>query len=81
MDLRADEGRVRDCHGDLRAEHVLFLDGGVEIFDCIEFSPDLRTIDVGADLAFLAMDLEARGRSDLALELAAAYPGRRRRSR
>ena len=39
-------GRVRDGHGDLRAEHVL-LEHGVEIVDCLEFDPALRVIDVG----------------------------------
>ena len=39
-------GRVRDGHGDLRAEHVL-LERGVEIVDCLEFDPALRTVDVG----------------------------------
>jgi aminoglycoside phosphotransferase family enzyme len=42
---------VRDCHGDLRAEHVVFGEHGVEVFDCVEFSPALREIDVAADLA------------------------------
>lgn len=70
---RAAAGRVRDCHGDLRAEHVVFGDEGAEVFDCVEFSPDLREIDVGADLAFLVMDLAAARRDDLAAELVGAY--------
>jgi aminoglycoside phosphotransferase family enzyme/predicted kinase len=70
---RAAAGRVRDCHGDLRAEHVIFGEQGVEVFDCVEFSPALREIDVAADLAFLVMDLAAAGREDLARELVGAY--------
>jgi hypothetical protein len=35
-------------------------------FDAIEFSPALRWIDVTNDVAFLVMDLESRGRPDLA---------------
>jgi uncharacterized protein len=73
LGTRAAAGRVRDCHGDLRAEHVVFGDEGVEVFDCVEFSPELREIDVGADLAFLVMDLAAAGRDDLAAELVRAY--------
>jgi uncharacterized protein len=60
LEARAAAGRVRDGHGDLRAEHVL-LEHGVEIVDCLEFDPALRTVDVGCDLAFLLMDLEALG--------------------
>ena len=60
LEARAAAGRVRDGHGDLRAEHVL-LEHGVEIVDCLEFDPALRTVDAGCDLAFLLMDLEALG--------------------
>jgi uncharacterized protein len=57
---RARSGSVRDGHGDLRAEHVV-LERGIEIVDCAEFDPALREIDVGLDLAFLAMDLRRFG--------------------
>jgi len=70
---RAARGCVRDCHGDLRAEHVLFGRDGVEVFDCVEFSPALREIDVATDLAFLVMDLAGAGREDLGLELTGSY--------
>jgi uncharacterized protein len=60
LEARARAGRVRDGHGDLRAEHVL-VEHGVEIIDCLEFDPALRVADVGCDLAFLLMDLEALG--------------------
>ena len=63
--LRRAGGFVRDCHGDLRAEHVLLGDE-VEIFDPVEFDPALRLIDVGADLAFLVMELIEADREDLA---------------
>jgi aminoglycoside phosphotransferase family enzyme/predicted kinase len=69
---RARAGAVREGHGDLRAEHVL-LDGDVEVVDCVEFDRELRTIDVGADLAFLVMDLERLGRPDLAALLVRRY--------
>ena len=72
IQARIDAGLVRDCHGDLRAEHVV-LGERVQIFDCVEFDPALREIDVGADLAFLVMDLVHAGRDDLARELVAAY--------
>ncbi|MBI4605338.1 MAG: AAA family ATPase [Planctomycetes bacterium] len=50
-------GWVRDCHGDLRAEHVAFLPE-CAVLDAIEFNERLRVIDVAADLAFLKMDLD-----------------------
>ena len=66
-------GRVCEGHGDLRCEHVYFLDEGITVIDCIEFNPGLRTCDVVSEVAFLTMDLERHGRPDLANELASAY--------
>jgi uncharacterized protein len=57
---RASNGRVREGHGDLRADHVL-VNGDVRIVDCVEFGPGLRELDVADDLAFLVFDLTARG--------------------
>ena len=71
---RQAEGRVRDGHGDLHAEHIYCLDDGeVPIVDCIEFNAAFRHRDVAADLAFLAMDLEYRGHPELAARLVATY--------
>ena len=53
---RTREGWIRECHGDLRAEHVIVADG-IDVYDCVEFNPALRFIDVAADIAFLVMDL------------------------
>ena len=63
---RAESGFVRECHGDLHLGNLVRLPSGIVAFDCIEFSEALRTIDVISDVAFLAMDLFAHGRSDLA---------------
>ncbi|HEV8716870.1 MAG TPA: AAA family ATPase, partial [Candidatus Binatia bacterium] len=71
--IRFLQGRVREGHGDLRGEHVYFLDEGVTIVDCIEFSPRLRTCDIASELAFLTMDLELQGAPALAAELAHTY--------
>ena len=74
LEARARRGLIRDCHGDLRAEHVIVPErGDVYIFDCVEFDPALRQIDVGADLAFLVMDLAALGEAEFAIALADAY--------
>ncbi len=65
FERRAAGGRIRDCHGDLHAAHVCFSDG-ICIYDCVEFIDRLRYTDITADVAFLAMDLDHYGRSDLA---------------
>lgn len=58
-------GQVRECHGDLHLGNLVLLADGPQLFDAIEFSEALRFIDPMADVAFLAMDLQARGRPDL----------------
>jgi aminoglycoside phosphotransferase family enzyme/predicted kinase len=70
---RMQTGRIREGHGDLRCEHVYFLDEGITIVDCIEFSPRLRTCDVASELAFLTMDLDLHHAPVLAAELAHTY--------
>ena len=78
---REEEGRVRDGHGDLRADAICFDSAspdGVCVFDCIEFSDRLRCGDTGLDIAFLAMDIERRGYvgiSDVLLSLYTAACG------
>ncbi|NND70418.1 MAG: AAA family ATPase [Rhodothermales bacterium] len=58
-------GFIKDCHGDLHLDHVHVKDGVVNIYDCIEFNERFRYIDVANDVAFLAMDLDHHGRTDL----------------
>ena len=65
FEQRMAEGWVRDCHGDLRLSAVCY-DGGVQVYDCIEFNERFRFGDVAADVAFLMMDFDAHGRPDLA---------------
>lgn len=72
LQARAAEGWIRECHGDLRAEHVIMANG-VDVYDCVEFDPALRYIDVAADLAFLVMDVARLGSVDLADDLVASY--------
>lgn len=57
---RVADHRIRDCHGDLHLEHIC-VDGGITIFDCIEFNERFRFGDVAAEVAFLAMDLDYNG--------------------
>jgi hypothetical protein len=74
IEERADAGRVREGHGDLRSDSVVFApDGSVCVMDCIEFSDRLRCGDIAADAAFLAMDLEFRGHRRIADEFLSMY--------
>lgn len=70
---RVTQGRVREGHGDLRAEHVVLEDARMTVYDCVEFDERLRFIDVASDLAFLYMDLERLGAAPLAAELERTY--------
>ncbi len=73
FDDRYTDGCVRECHGDLHLGNIVLLDGAAVPFDCIEFSPELRWVDVMSEVAFLMMDLEAHGRRDLAFTFASTY--------
>lgn len=80
-------GKVVEGHGDLHAKHIYVLgpdnsgsdqgsdDDGISIVDCIEFTEwfHFRYLDVSYDIAFLAMDLEARGERALGDEVAGRY--------
>jgi uncharacterized protein len=61
VDRRRAAGKVRRCHGDLHLRNICLLDGRPTLFDCLEFSEALASIDILYDLAFLLMDLEHRG--------------------
>mgnify|MGYP001316338933 CR=1 FL=1 len=69
---REASGFVRDGHGDLHARNICMTDP-VQVYDCIEFSRRFRVADIAADLAFLLMDLDFRGRKDLARKLLDTY--------
>jgi aminoglycoside phosphotransferase family enzyme len=64
FERRVAEGRVRDCHGDIHSGNIFATDR-VYIFDAIEFNERFRYSDVASDVAFLAMDLDFKERSDL----------------
>lgn len=66
LEARRESGRVRACHGDLHLGNICLVEGRPTLFDAIEFSDDFSCIDQLYDLAFLLMDLDHRGRRDLA---------------
>jgi len=70
---RKARGAIRECHGDLHLANLARLASGITAFDCIEFDPALRWIDVMSEAAFLVMDLQHRGHPDLAYRFLNAY--------
>jgi aminoglycoside phosphotransferase family enzyme/predicted kinase len=73
LEARALGGYVRHCHGDLHLRNIVAVDGAPVLFDAIEFNDAIATIDVLYDLAFLLMDLGARGLATHANALFNAY--------
>ncbi len=77
IESRAARNVPCDTHGDLRTDHVYFLDNGNNsktlVIDCIEFNEAFRFADPVADVAFLAMDLKFDGACDLADVFTNAY--------
>lgn len=61
MSDRREDGRIRECHGDLHAANIVRLESKLVAFDCLEFEPSFRWIDVADEVAFLLADLDARG--------------------
>ncbi len=64
FEKRVADGRVRDCHGDIHSGNIFVADR-IYIFDTIEFNERFRYSDVASDVAFLAMDLDFKERTDL----------------
>ena len=84
---RVRDEHIRDCHGDLRLQHIYTLPEPVgathlephtppmriEIIDCVEFNERFRFSDVASEVAFLVMELDEAGRTDLAQAFSGAY--------
>mgnify|MGYP001453234687 CR=1 FL=1 len=68
---RVAAGHIVDGHGDLRPEHI-FLESPPAVIDCIEFSAELRRVDVLDDLSFLAMECDRIGRGRVGERIVAA---------
>ncbi len=66
MAARKREGFIRECHGDLHLGNLAWVDDQLLVFDCLEFNPDLRWIDIQSEAAFTWMDLLQRGHADWA---------------
>ena len=70
---RAAGDAYRECHGDLHLQNLVWRDDKIVAFDALEFDRKLRDIDVVSEIAFLAMDLHAHDRGDLAYEVLSRY--------
>ncbi|WP_110689812.1 bifunctional aminoglycoside phosphotransferase/ATP-binding protein [Salinicola endophyticus] len=78
---RRRDGFIRESHGDIHLGNAVRFEGKAILFNGIEFNERLRWCDVACELAFLIMDLEARGEREFAhhalnryLELSGDYP-------
>jgi aminoglycoside phosphotransferase family enzyme len=69
---RVAENRIRECHGDIHSGNIFIADK-IYIFDAIEFNERFRYCDVASEVAFLAMDLDFKERSDLSSFLVDRY--------
>jgi aminoglycoside phosphotransferase family enzyme len=69
---RVAAGRIVEGHGDLRPEHI-YLGTPPAIIDRLEFSAELRTLDIVDEMGFLALECERLGSPQLGPILLAAY--------
>jgi aminoglycoside phosphotransferase family enzyme/adenylate kinase family enzyme len=60
LKARNESGFIRECHGDLHLGNMVWIESKLVPFDCIEFNPGLRWIDVISEAAFVMMDLDNR---------------------
>jgi len=70
---RKSKGFIRECHGDMHLRNIVLINDAPVIFDCIEFSEELRWIDVLNDFSFLIMDLYEHDYPELSHRLLNTY--------
>jgi len=73
LEQRGARGFVRRCHGDLHLANIVLIGPKPVLFDAIEFSEKIATIDVLYDLAFPLMDLLRYDQTAAANELLNRY--------
>lgn len=61
LERRARHGFIKRCHGDLHLSNICLWKGRPTLFDAIEFSEEIATVDVLYDVAFVLVDLNHRG--------------------
>ncbi len=72
FDVRVCDGRIIEGHGDLRPEHVYFAPKPV-VIDALEFSRELRVLDVVDELCFFAMECAVADAADVGYEVLERY--------
>lgn len=60
MLVRLASARVRECHGDLHSRNIVRYESRLIPFDCMEFEPAFRWIDVADEIGFLLADLDVQ---------------------
>lgn len=60
LEARVDAGWIRDCHGDLRPEHICLTNPPI-IYDCLEFNRNLRQVDPFSEIMFLGLEATILG--------------------
>lgn len=70
---RKQQGYIREVHGDLHLANIVLIDGRVVPFDCIEFNPMLRWIDLMSELAYICVDLLSLNYASYAYRLLNLY--------
>jgi aminoglycoside phosphotransferase family enzyme/predicted kinase len=73
FERRKSDGRVRECHGDMHLANIALAGDRALIFDCLEFNPRLRWIDVVSEVAFTLMDLDFGGGRELSSRYLSRY--------
>ena len=73
MAARRANGKVRECHGDLHCRNLVRIGNQLVAFDCLEYEPAFRWIDVAEEIALLSSDLKARDRPSLAHAFRGGY--------
>jgi len=73
FEKRKRDGFIRECHGDMHLRNLVWFGERPLAFDCLEFDPDLRWIDILSEVAFLVMDLDSREQQKLAFRFLNAY--------
>ncbi|MGI9285554.1 MAG: hypothetical protein ACR2P1_09205, partial [Pseudomonadales bacterium] len=70
---RKTAGKIRECHGDLHLGNLALVGKKIIAFDCIEFDPGLRFIDVMDEIGFLFMDFLAHDHTRSAYQFLNRY--------
>ena len=72
FERRLSSGRIVEGHGDLRPEHICLQPEPV-IIDSLEFSAELRIVDIADEMSYLALECERLQAPELALALIENY--------